>query len=430
MSQTITTRCDLEAYQLVKLRQLLAILVPGNAFYTHKLNGAGVTADISSIRAFAEQMPFTLKQELVDDQAAHPPYGTNLTYPPSRYTKLHQTSGTTHQPLRWLDTLEDWNWMVDHWVQAYRAAGIDASDRIAFAFSFGPFLGFWTAFDAAEKIGCLTLPGGGLTSIARLHMMADNGATVLCCTPTYAMRLIEIAKDQAIAPSQMALKAIFVAGEPGGCLPAFRARMESAWPNAHVFDQHGMTEVGPVTYQTPERPDTLTVMERSYLAEVIDSESRDPVPRGQIGELVLTTLGRVGSPLLRYRTGDLVRAVEIDDTRVGYPCLGLEGGIIGRNDDMVCVRGMNIYPTAIDQIVRSCNGIGEYRVEVQSSRSMTELNILIEPDRDRSDVIDLGPRLENELRAALAIRIPVRVVARGSLPQFEMKAKRWIKMDE
>src|SRR5437773_1236378 len=185
--------------QLQQLGRLLAALVPANPFYTKKFSRAGVTARVASLEEFTEQFPFTTKEEVAADQRAAPPYGTNLTFPLERYTRYHQTSGTTGTPLRWLDTPESWEWMVDSWTEIFRAAGARAGDRVYFAFSFGPFIGFWLAFEAAGRLGCLCLPGGGLSSAARLRAILDNDATILCCTPTYGLFLAEVAAEEQIA---------------------------------------------------------------------------------------------------------------------------------------------------------------------------------------------------------------------------------------
>jgi phenylacetate-CoA ligase len=335
---------EIAAGQLAQLRSLVAELFPANSFYSKKLAAAGATFDIASLEDFSARFPFTTKQELVYDQRRHPPFGTNLTYPLADYTRYHQTSGTSGAPLRWLDTPESWDWMVESWVKVFNAAGVERSDRVYFAFSFGPFIGFWLAFEAAARLGCLCLPGGGLSSAARLRGIIDNQATILCCTPTYAARLAEVAAAEKIDLAAAKVKTIIVAGEPGGSIPATRNRLAELWHGARVFDHHGMTEVGPVTYECPQAPCVLHIIESAYFAEVIDPRTQKPVVPGQTGELVLTTLGRTGSPLLRYRTGDLVkcgvRSAECGTTACacGRFDLALEGGILGRTDDMVVVR--------------------------------------------------------------------------------------------
>ncbi len=318
--------------------------------------------------------------------------------------------------------------MLKNWKQVLLAAEVGPADRILFAFSFGPFLGFWTAFEAAVQMGCLCLPGGGLSSVARLRMILDHGATVLCCTPTYAIRLGQTALENKIALDRSKVRAIIVAGEPGGSIQATRQLIESLWPAARVRDHHGMTEVGPVTHECPDRPCTLRVMEHSYLTEVLDPQTFKPVAPGHSGELVLTTLDRLGSPLLRYRTGDLVKPVYLNESGDGDgPLLSLEGGILGRCDDMVVVRGVNVYPSAVEQIVRGDPRIAEYRVEIERNHSTTGTAVTIAPTADHAADGLLTDSVAQALRSALSLRVPVKLTPCGSLPRDEMKSKRWVR---
>ena len=162
-----SSRGEPERIQLARLRELLGAVRPSNAFYETKLGPAGIDDSVASLDAFRANCPFTTKPELAADHQANPPYGSNLTYPVERYTRSHQTSGTSGAPLRWLDTPESWQWMIDNWCDIFRAAGVSAVDRIFFAFSVGPFIGFWLAFEAGEALGALNIPGGGLSSAAR-----------------------------------------------------------------------------------------------------------------------------------------------------------------------------------------------------------------------------------------------------------------------
>jgi phenylacetate-CoA ligase len=407
----------MHADQLEKLRLLLRALET-NRFYRDR-----VPRDIGSLAEFFERVPFTLKSELIDDQIAHPPYGSNLTFPVERYTRFSQTNGTTGRPLRWLDTPESWDWMTGNWSRVFEAAGVRAGDRIFFAFSFGPFLGFWVAFDAAARMGCLAIPGGGMRSDARLHTILDNRATVLCCTPTYAIRLGEAAIEDGIDLSGSAVRTIIVAGEPGGSIRATQARIQELWRGAKVVDHHGMTESGPVSYGCPKRERVLHVIESSYIAEVIDPSTARAADHG---ELVLTNLGRVGSPLIRYRTGDIVERSKHKQCACGSFDLALEGGILARTDDMVVVRGVNLYPSAMEDVLRACEGVAEYRVEIRTGRALSELTVQVEASGDGD--AGLAHRLETALRNAFALRIPVEMVGRGTLPRFEMKAQRWVRV--
>jgi phenylacetate-CoA ligase len=403
-----------------RLDTLLSAILPDNPFYAAKLRGVSPSSGLAAL-------PFTLKQELIEDQQAHPPYGTNLTYPLDRYTRFCQTSATTTgTPMRWLDTPESWDWMIGNWLRVYQAAGITAGDNIFFAFSFGPFLGFWVGFEAATRAGCLVIPGGGMRSAARLRTIVETSATVLCCTPTYAVRLAEVAAEENIDLAAASVRTLIVAGEPGGSVPATRSHISKLWHGARVVDHHGMTEIGPVSYGCPKRPGVLHVISDSYIAEVIDPLTGQPVPRGVTGELVLTNLGRLGSPLLRYRTSDIVQAAPEDRCECGTGDLALKGGILGRTDDMLLVRGVNVYPSAVENILRGFDAVTEYRVEVQNRRTLPELSIQVEAAPAHAQDSTLAHRLEAALTNAFALRIPVSLVPQGSLPRFEMKARRWV----
>ena len=425
---TFDTPQEIEARQLDGIRQLIAHIDPGNPFYAPRVQEAGLSRGVDSLEEFREKIPFTDKSELAIDQEKNPPYGTNLSQPLTAYTRLHQTSSTTGKPLRWLDTTASWSWMVDGWVEVLRAAGVTAEDRVMVAFSFGPFIGLWLGFEAAARIGCLTIPGGAMNSETRLKAILANEATVLCCTPTYALRLGDVALEQDIDLSRSKVRKIVVGGEPGASVPATRALIESRWAGARLFDHYGMTEAGPVTFQCTEDASVVHALEAYHYCEVIDPATGAPSApdSDDLGELVLTNLGRLGSPVLRYRTGDLVRARR-GACACGRHNLSFAGGILGRADDMIQVRGVNLYPTAIDQIVRGCEEITEYRVEIRTERGMTELDVQIEC-APGTDPDGLRTRLETAFRDTYNLRIPVSAVPTDSLPRFELKAKRWVRV--
>jgi phenylacetate-CoA ligase len=424
MPAVSTDRAALQLWQLARVRTLLTAVIPSNPFYAKKLADLGDPAALDRLEEFFARVPFTTKAELGADHLAHPPYGTNLSHPIERYTRCHQTSGSSGQPMRWLDTNESWSGLLDNWSEIYREARVTAADHIFFAFSFGPFLGFWTAFEAALRIGCLCVPGGGMSSATRLRAILANRATVLCCTPTYALRLAEVAKADEISLTGSSVRLIIVAGEPGGSQPALREAISQAWNGARVFDHYGMTEVGPVSHECFDRPGVLRVIESAYLPEIIHSGSGQPVTCGETGELVLTTLNRIASPLVRYRTGDLVKALpgDLNPPSIGELCL--EGGILGRVDDMVLVRGMNVYPAAVDNIIHEAGGVSEYQVRILQRRALTEIEVTIEASGDAEQI---RARLEARLQERLALRVPVKLAAEGILPRFEMKARRWIR---
>ena len=398
---------SLRTLQDAKLQALLA-KVAGKGFNGRR----AVTGDFGDV-------PFTTKDDLLADRLAHPPFGSALTEPLPHYTRFCQTSGTsTGQPMAWVDTPQSWEAMLNCWRWVYRGAQLQKGvDRVFFAFSFGPFLGFWTAFEAAAT-DYLTIPGGGLSSQARLEAMARYKATVLCCTPTYALRLGEcIGSHSGVELDQLAVRKVIVAGEPGGNVPGVRERIEKLW-NARVFDHHGMTEVGPVSFESVELPGYLQVIEEAYLAEIIDPQLGIEVGEGACGELVLTTLDRIACPLIRYRTGDWVRKRRID----GRLCL--EGGVLGRVDEMVVIRGVNIYPSAVEGVVRQFAEVVEFQVEQRKVEAMDEIVVLVELMPGTG--AEVVKQLEARLRDTFSMRIPVQLAA--NLPRYEFKARRWVKL--
>ncbi len=420
----IVNRHALEALQREKLRAMVVSILPSNAFYQRKLGAAGVDPVRLTTLQELKRFPFTTKQELAEDQAAHPLYGTNLTYPLGRYCRLHQTSGTKGQPLRWLDTRENWDWFMHCWRLKYEFIGLKPDDRLFFPFSFGPFIGFWAAFEAAVRLGNLCLAGGGMSSSGRLRLLLDNDTTIVCCTPTYALRLAEVARLERIDLAKSAVRAVVVAGEPGGSIPATRRRIEEAW-GARVFDHTGMTEVGSLGMECQANPCGVHLLETECIAEVIDPTTGESLAPGHEGELVLTNLGRWGSPLIRYRTGDRV-LIDPEPCPCGRIFLRLKGGIRGRTDDMMIIRGNNVYPSTLEGILRRFPEVVEYRLEVSQSGPMTSLHLHVEclpaaPDHDLVEMI------RETIRRELHFRPDVTLAPAGSLPRPEMKAQRVVR---
>ncbi|MFQ5461983.1 MAG: phenylacetate--CoA ligase family protein [Phycisphaerae bacterium] len=410
----------LRALQREKLSRLLQRTYQANPFYRAKLAEVGADPSACSVA----DLPFTTRAEIEADQQEHPPYGTNLAGPKSAFRRLHQTSGSTGEPVRWLDTPASWAWWLLCWRTIFRAGGIDSGDRFFFPFSFGPFIGFWAAFEAATEMGAFCLPAGGMTTVARLRYLIKHDITVLCCTPTYALRLADVARAEGIDVAHLSVRAIVVAGEPGGNIPSTRSRIESAF-GARVLDHAGMTECGAWGFECIERPGGLHVLESEFIAEVIDPETGAPVPDGVAGELVLTNLGRTSSPLIRYRTGDRVRW-ERGACACGRCFAWLPGGVLGRVDDMILIRGNNVFPAAIENIVRAFDDVAEFAIEVKGTGDLVELVLSVEARPDSKDG-RLGERIAETIQHRLHFRPSVVMVEDGSLPRFDMKAKRVIR---
>jgi phenylacetate-CoA ligase len=374
---------------------LLDLVLARNPFWQARLSG--------------DEVPALTKQELVADQAAHPPYGTNLTYELDRYVAMHQTSGTTGPPLRVLDTAEDWAWWRACLARTFERIGIGAHDRVALAFSFGPHVHFWATKEGLQEVGAMAIVTGGMTSAQRLQTIAETQATALACTPTYALRLHEVAVEQRMEAALDSIEAVVCTGEPGGSLPAVKAAIEEAF-GARVYDHAGSTEAGPYAY--PCTHGGLHIDETHFAYEIVD------------GELLVTPLGRTGFPVLRYRTGDVVLNTD-ERCPGGHEDRWLPGGIVGRTDDMVVIRGMNVYPSAIEEAVRGVTG-GEFRITFYTeAKGMDEVKLEVELDDSSA-----ARKLQDVMRHQLGLRIRIVPVAPGVLPRSENKSRRVVDLRE
>ena len=408
-------RAELDRLKLAKLRACLAEILPANAFYAAKLGHARA---LPATLAEFSTWPVTTKEELVAGATATG-LPANLTYPLASYVRCHRTSGTHGRPMPVFDTASDWTWWMECWRAILARGGVGPGDRVLVASSFGPFLGFWSGFDGVLACGAMAIPTGGLSSLARLEMARSLSATVLMVTPSYALHLAEVAAEAKLDLAALPIRLVIVAGEPGGSVAAVRDRIGLAW-DADVLDHAGASEVGPWGVGD-RRGRHLDILEPWFHPEFLSVETGRPAAPGELAELVLTTLGRVGAPVLRYRTGDLVRPRFPDDAEVAAgesPWVKLEGGVIGRADDMLVVRGVNVFPAAIDGIVRSFPEVVEYRLTVFSRASLDELAIEIE------DRLDDPARVARELHLRLGLRVGVTAVPAGSLPRFEGKGRR------
>jgi len=412
----------LREHQWRRLRALLDAIyaAPGNAFWRAAWARAGVSGpgDLKTWDDF-QRLPLSRKSDVVEDQVAHPPFGTNLTYPLERYVRVHQTSGTTGAPLRWLDTQASWDWWAHCWRYVLAGAGLGPADRIYFPFSFGLFIGFWAGFEGARVLGALAIPGGGADSPTRLAAMQALGATALVCTPSYALHLAETGRERGVDVAALTVRATVHAGEPGAGIPAVRARIEAHW-GARAFDHAGMTEMGAYGYECAAQAG-LHVNESEFIAEVLDPATGAPAREG---ELVLTNLGRLGSPVIRYRTGDRVRLADAP-CACGRTFRRLEGGILGRLDDMLILRGVNVFPSAVEDIVRRFAAVEEFQVEVFRAGELDEARILVEVGA--GDAAGVCAALQEALRSGLGLRLQVTLAPPRSLPRFELKARRVVR---
>lgn len=412
----------IEALQIEKFRSMFKKIYGHNRFYTEKFDSAGIDHEaIQNVNDMA-QIPLTNKEELIKAQQDKPPFGSNATFPESAYSRFHQTSGTTGKPLRVLDTPESWDWWGRCWGFVLTGAGLTENDRLFVPFSFGPFIGFWAALEGARIINTMMIPGGGRDSLERLHLMKELGVTAICCTPTYALRLAEVAQEAEFDLNEIPLRISILSGEPGANVPATKTRVESVW-NVKSYDHAGASEVGAHSFECEIQPNGTHVNESEFIVEVLNPDTLEPVSEGEQGELIITNLGRIGFPVIRYRTGDLVR-LNHEPCKCGRTFPRFEGGVLGRVDDMVVVRGINVFPSAIENLIRRSDEVEEFRITVSTVKQMGHLSIELDlkkyadPENAKKDVYQ-------QIRNELSLSSEIKVVPHGSLPRFEMKARRF-----
>jgi phenylacetate-CoA ligase len=391
--------------------RLLELVLEGNPFQRRRVEALGLD-DPPRL----EDLPPLAKPDLIADQAQHPPFGTNLTYPLERYTRVWQTSGTTGSPLRVLDTADDWNWWRRLFAHTLTVAGVDAGDRVGLAFSFGPHVQFWASQEGLQELGAMVVPLGGMTSAQRIQTLAEIEATAVWCTPTYALRLHEVAQHERLESAFDSVRLVLCTGEPGASLPGVRSRIEEAF-GARCIDHAGLTETGPFGYPCPEGHG-LHVLESEFVCEIVD-EQLSPTGASERGELLLTPLQRTGFPVLRYRTGDVVVNTQ-ERCPAGHEDRWLPGGIVGRTDDMAIIRGMNVYPSAVEEAVRRVSGSGEFRITFYTEPSgMDEIKLEVELEEGGA-----ARRLQETMRQQLGLRVRVVPVAAGVLPRPNGKSRR------
>jgi phenylacetate-CoA ligase len=341
--------------------------------------------------------------------------------------RYHQTSGSTGQPpVRTFDTTRDWVWAANMWATGLYAMGIRPHDRAAVAFGYGLFIGFWGLHYALEKIGCTTIATGSFDSEKRIQLLIDQRITVLACTPTYALRLALTARQMGVDLTRDAsVRIVVTSGEPR---PESTKRAIADAFGAFVGDTAGMTEAATIfMFECLEEPGGAHIIETDYIEEVLNPETQRPVDYGERGVRVMTSLGREGICMLRYWTNDLVVKLPHSACSCGRTWDIYQSGIQGRHDDMRKIRGVWFVPSMVEDVVRSFPEIDEYQCTLDTIDALDTLIIHIEPRPEvpSNELDHLRLRFTLEAKRVLSITPRVELAARGSLPRFEMKAKRF-----
>ncbi len=418
------SRAEMTRVQTRRLREQVTHAAAASPFYRRKLKAAGINP--ASVRTLDDlaRLPFTTKDELKENQAERPPWGDVLAVPLDDVLRIHMTSATTGRPLAFLDTRDDWYGFYHSYARALHAFGVRKSDVVMAAFSYGPWIGYWSGFYAAQDLGCLVFPVGGLSTDQRIDALLNYPITVLGCTPSYALFLAETAAKKGIdLAKDTKIRITWHTGEPGASIPATRAKIEAAF-GAKAYDLPGLTEIAAWGFECESRAGLTHVNEDYCYPEVLDEQGR-PVRAGERGELVFTSLYRKAMPLLRYRTRDVVQRA---DRRCpcGRTLVAFEGGVHARLDDMKKVRGVIVYPRRVEELVRPHANVDEFQIVFRRHEGLDDILIRIDP----SPSLSLGERdglqtkLAEDLRIGLGIRVTVDIGEPGSLPRWDHKARR------
>ena len=422
-------RPELEQHQLQKLREQLEHVYARSPFYRSKLDAAGIRLDEIRTMEDVRRIPFTDKEELRSSQANHPPWGDFSCITPKEAVRVFQTSGTTGRPVRIMLSRKDWHETFYEQFMHFRCGyGLVEDDVLFVPFNYGLYLAWWGFQTAMEKAGLMIIPGGGQSSRDRLRSALDWGATAICGTPSYLLYLAETARKNGIDLPGSVIGKMVAAGEPGASIPSTKKAMESQW-GAECFDDIGSTEISNFGYECIKHKGTH-VVEAMFLAEVLDPATLAPLADGEIGELVLTNLSCVSTPLIRYRTRDLVRFNRAT-CACGRTNLRLDGGILGRSDDMFHFAGVNIFPGQVQHLLHEVNEFSqEYQLVVPPPGSGKHLRIRVEPANELLTEAQLNKARDFLIEAVkyrITVTPEVEVCEIGSLHRVEGKAKRLIR---
>lgn len=404
-------------------------------FYRRLYDVHGVKPDdVRSLEDFATKIPVVTKDMLRADQAEHPPFGSYLGCDPDEVVRVYSSSGTTGTPTLYGISREDWERAADNQAMAVWGMGVRPHDVVHFLFPFGMFVGGWAILLGSTRVGASNFPVGAMDSRKHIELMQQAGSTVLAGTPSYCLHLGEVAEEMGVDLSALPVHTLVVGGEPGGSLDGPRALFREAFGDVRVIDTGNTSECFPTQMNsTCHAEKGVHIYEDEVYLEIVDTD--DParsVPDGQAGATVYTTLWRRSQPMIRFWAGDQATMVR-EPCPCGRTYPRLPSGLRGRLDDMLLVKGANVYPSTIEDALRQVHGVGpEYRVIVEKQGALDEITLESEYDprwlktrTDRSAACaDLAQRMESALRHATGLRCPVKLVEPGTQETQLFKAQR------
>lgn len=418
-----------EALQLERFRERMAYVYAKSPMYKQKYDEAGINpSDIKTLSDIS-RVPFTVKEELRESQKRKPPWGDFMCVHPEDGVRVFQTTGTTGMPVKVMLNKKDWTvHFYEQFMHFMYAYGITTSDILYVPFGYGLYIAWWGFQAALEQAGVMIVPGGAQSSKDRVRNIFDWGATVVCGTPTYLLHLGEVASEMGVNLAESRVSVIVAAGEPGANVKSTKHAIESIW-GGKCYDDIGSSEISNFGFECIFQHGTH-VNENMFYAECLHPDTLEPVKDGEVGELVLSNLCTETMPLIRYRIKDLVK-FNRETCECGRTFLRLDGGILGRSDDMFQFAGVNVFPSAIENVIRKVDAFSnEYQIVVPEMGSGKRLKIRVEPASDRVSPEEMKQALEQFIDAfkyRITFTPEVEVADPGTLPRFELKAKRVIR---
>lgn len=422
------SRDALAALQLERLRTQVDRLYHGSAFYREKLTAAGFEPGALGALDDVTRLPIVTKQELRDEQVAHPPFGRYTLAPPRQWAELHPSTGTTGVPVATIWSARDVDVITDVTARTMWGFGVRPGDVVQNAFAYGLWVAGMSVHYATRRLGCFVIPIGATATDQQIHYLRTAGPTVLLSTPSYALHIAERLTARGVAPAELSLRVGCFGGEAGTENPATRAKIENGL-GLEAYDYFGLGEIGPTMACECTAKAGLHWSEDLHIVEVLDATTRRPVQAGEPGILVLTHLDRDATPMLRYWTNDYAR-LDTAPCACGRTHARSPGGILGRADDLVIFRGAKFYPVQVEQVVRSLDGLGdEFRIERRrTGDGVVEACVVVAELAPGADAerAGLSGRLRASLRSALGVTPDVRVEPPGTLERTTFKAKRLV----
>jgi len=420
-------RDRLDALHLSKLQKLVAYVHEYSPFYRRRFDEIGLKpGDIRSLEDFKRKVPITDKKDIIGFQQERPPYGDTLTLPMEMVAHHVETSGSTGAPLAVPYSAYDTEKVGESWTYGFWAHGIRPADTFYFAFNWGNFAGFWSCYFGARRMDCRVISGGGANSEGHINNILRLKPTVLISTPTFALRLAEVAKDMGVDIKDSSINFTYHAGEPGPfALPAMKAQIDEAW-GADSGELLGIAEIEAFAPGCALR-DGVHPNEMAVFSWSMDPETGEETPAGEIGENIISSYTYSAQPLLNYRSHDLVRRTR--DCACGCTWDKFEGVVLGRTDFMVQVRGTNVYQSAVENIIGGIDGVSPfYQLVLDRADGFDTMTIEFEPDRSvtESDYVSLASEVGDRIQQTLKVRLATDVKTPDSLPRYDLKTKRII----